>query len=242
MHAIGASARYSRAIHSTAELLAKLRIESIFVGSVARGAWLGESIERGSIDLLALMNPQQKNQLAMMASNRGFRLERDEIEQSAELDLVPLHFVDPEGDVRVHVLLASNALYGRMVAAGVISDQIADRRSQIAEDQIADRRSQIAGESEGPAGPARFDDDALATRNSQLAPPAASPAIRDLRSAISSGAISIRVARAEDLALLLLMSEDHEAVERLSNLPGFDRAAFEERLVAIGLSEWAVRA
>jgi hypothetical protein len=53
----------------------------------------------------------------MMASNRGWRVDRDEIERSEELDLIPLNFVDDEGEVRVHVLVASNALYGRMVAA-----------------------------------------------------------------------------------------------------------------------------
>lgn len=112
---IRAAARYSRAIDATAELLAKLRIEAMFVGSVARSAWLGSEVSAGSVDLVALMNAPQKNQLAMMASNRGFRVEREEIAQSEELDLVPLNFVDPEGDVRVHVLLATNALYGRMM-------------------------------------------------------------------------------------------------------------------------------
>jgi len=175
MHAIRASARHIRAIHSTAELLAKLRVESVFVGSVARAAWLGDPIEGGSIDALALMNAPQKNQLAMMASNRGYRVERDEIEQSVELDLVPLNFVDGEGDVRVHVLLASNALYGRMVAAGV-------------------------------------------------------PASCEL-----PAASSLRVPRAEDFALLLMMSEDDDAVRRMRVLPGFDNAAFDERLVSIGL-------
>jgi len=63
------------------------------------------------------MSPEQKNQVAMMASNRGFRVDREEIEGTIELDLIPLQFVDAEGDVRVHVLVASNALYGRMVAA-----------------------------------------------------------------------------------------------------------------------------
>jgi hypothetical protein len=227
MHAIRASARFSRAIQSTAELLAKLRIESIFVGSVARGAWLGEPIERGSIDVLALMNPQQKNQLAMMASNRGYRVERDEIEKSAELDLVPLNFVDAGGDVRVHVLLASNALYGRMVAGGQIAEEIADRGSQIA-GELEGCSSQLPGAK------------VLATTSSpvscELPSPAGTPAIRDLRSAIS-----LRVARAEDLALLLLLAEDHDAVARLNELPGFDRAGFEERLVAIGLGSLAVR-
>jgi hypothetical protein len=169
MHAIRASARHTRAIHSTAELLARLRVESVFVGSVARAAWLGDPIESGSIDALALMNAPQKNQLAMMASNRGYRVEPDEIEQSVELDLVPLNFVDEEGDVRVHVLLASNALYGRMVRDGVDVAQ------------------------------------------------------------------GIRVPRAEDFALLVMMSEDDDAIRRMRVLPGFDNAAFDERLVSIGL-------
>ena len=118
MHAIRASARHERAIHATAELLAKLRIEAIFVGSVARSWWLGVEVTSGSIDVLALMNAPQKNQVAMMASHRGFRVSREEIEQSEELDLVPLNFSDAEGEVRVHVLLASNALYAHMVSGG----------------------------------------------------------------------------------------------------------------------------
>ena len=174
MHAIRASARHSRAIQSTSELLGKLRVESVFVGSVARAAWLGDEIAGGSIDALALMNAPQKNQLAMMASHRGYRVEREEIEESELLDLVPLHFEDEEGEVRVHVLLASNALYGRMVSGGV-----------------------AAGD--------------------------------------------VRVPRAEDLALLLLMAEDHDAVRRLAALPEFDRAAFDQRLVSIGLAGQVAR-
>jgi hypothetical protein len=117
MQAIRAAARYHEAIHATAELLEKLRVEAMFVGGVARAAWLGGEISSGAVDVLALMNAPQKNQLAMMASNRGFRVDRDELEQAEELDLVPLHFLGPDGEVRVHVLLASNALYGRMVAS-----------------------------------------------------------------------------------------------------------------------------
>ena len=113
---------YLRAVESTAELLTKLRLDHAFVGSIARAAWLGGRVARGSIDAIAVMNPQQKNQVAMMASNRGFRVEREEIEQSEELDLIPLNFVGSEGDIRVHVLVASNALYGRMVAASQQTD------------------------------------------------------------------------------------------------------------------------
>ena len=36
MHAIRASARYSRAIHAIAELLDRLKIDAMFVGGVAR--------------------------------------------------------------------------------------------------------------------------------------------------------------------------------------------------------------
>ena len=176
MHAIRASARYNRAIHATAELLGKLRIDAMFVGNVARAAWLGGGVESGAIDVLALMNAPQRGQLAMMASNRGFRVDREEIEQSEELDLVPLNFIDDDAEVRVHVLLASNALYGRMVTAGTTA--------------LLDERE-------------------------------------------------IRVPRAEDLALLLLFAEDQATVKSLAVLPEFDRAAFQQRLVSIGLGEWA---
>src|SRR5262249_21244500 len=105
--------RYQRAIGAVSELLSKLRIEWIFVGGVARAAWLGGAVEGGSIDVVALMQPQQKNQVAMMASNRGFRVDRDEVDRTEELDLIPLHFAD----VRIHVLVATNALYARMINA-----------------------------------------------------------------------------------------------------------------------------
>ncbi|HJQ39621.1 MAG TPA: hypothetical protein VKB93_20955 [Thermoanaerobaculia bacterium] len=168
MHAIRATAAHAAAIEAIAQLLGKLRIESMFVGSVARSAWLGTEVASGAIDVLALMNAPQKNQVAMMASNRGFRVEKHEIEQSEELDLIPLNF----GDVRVHVLLASNALYGRMMA-----------------------NAQPAGET--------------------------------------------RVAAPEDLALMLLVAEDRDAVRQLMELPEFDRRVFDERLVSIGLGAMA---
>lgn len=120
MPEIRASATYARAIEAVHDLLSRLRLDFIFVGDVARSAWLGSEAGSGSVDVLATMGPQQKNQVAMMASNRGFRVEREEVEASEELDLIPLHFVaDAETDIRVHVLVASNALYGRMVAAGI---------------------------------------------------------------------------------------------------------------------------
>jgi hypothetical protein len=45
----------------------------------------------------------------------------------------------------------------------------------------------------------------------------------------------VRIPRAEDLALMLLMAEDEEAVRHLTSLPEFDLAAFRERLTSIGL-------
>lgn len=126
METVRANARYTRAASAVAELLSKLRLDSVFVGGVAASAWLGTDLAGGSIDVLVLLRDEQKNQVAMMASNRGFRVDREELEATFELDLVPLHFIDPEGEIRVHVLIASNALYGRMfatAAAAVIGDR-----------------------------------------------------------------------------------------------------------------------
>jgi len=174
MHPLRATPRHVRAIESVAELLSKLRIESMFVGSIARAAWLGGLVESGSIDVLALMQPQQKNQVAMMANNRGFRVDRDEIDAAEELDLIPLTWVDNEGDVRVHVLVASNALYARMFASA--------------------RTIEIHNR-------------------------------------------EIRVPAAEDVALLLSMSDENDDVRILAASEQFDRRAFNDKLVSIGLRE-----
>jgi len=120
---VHATAGYDQAIAAAADLLTRLRLDFAFVGNVARAAWLGTTVERGSLDILAVMAPEQKNQVAMMASNRGFVVDREEIEQSEELDLVPIRFPTGEGEVRIHVLVASNALYARMVKAAVPSER-----------------------------------------------------------------------------------------------------------------------
>ena len=173
---VHATPQYSRAIAATTDLLSRLRLEFAFVGSVARSAWLGSQVDRGALDVVVLMSPEQKNQVAMMANNRGFRVDRDEVDATAELDLIPLNFIDGDGEVRVHVLVASNALYGRMV------------------------RDSVAAE---------------------------------------GGGAPLRVATAEDLALLLALGED-EVAEMLIRLPGFDRVAYNRRLVSIGLSQLVV--
>ncbi len=119
MQNVRALPRYERAIAAVADLLTRQRIENVFLGNVACSCWLGRKVESGSLDVLALMTPQQKNPVTMMASHRGFRIDREEIERSEELDLVPLNLDDSEGTIAVHILVASNALYGRMVAAGM---------------------------------------------------------------------------------------------------------------------------
>jgi len=177
MHPLRATPRHARAVEAVAELLSKLRIESMFVGSVARAAWLGGLIDSGSIDVLGLMQPQQKNQVAMMANNRGFHVDRDEIDQAEELDLIPFNWIDADGDVRIHVLVSSNALYARM---------------------FANARTVPFYERE------------------------------------------IRVPSAEDVALLLSMSEDRDDVRALAASEAFDRRAFNEKLVSIGLRELAL--
>ena len=170
---IRATAGHAAAIRAVDELLSRQRIEHLFLGGVARAAWLGGVVDAGSIDVLGLMQSQQKNHVAMMAGNRGFHVDRDEVERTAELDLVPLTF----DGVRVHVLVASNALYARMFAT---------------------------------AQPAQCGDG------------------------------EVRVPSAEDLALLLMMSEDKDAIRQLAAKPEFDRALYNEKLTSIGLGALVV--
>jgi len=168
---------YARGIASVADLLTRLRIDFIFAGGVARAAWLGGEMRSGSIDVIAVMKPEQKNQVAMMAKNRDFRVDPDQIAQSEELDLVPLTYHEIEGTIRVHVLVASNALYGTMVAK-------------------ADRA--LLGE------------------------------------------LEVKIPPAEDMALLLAMSEDEEALRALIAAPHFDRDAYNRKLISIGLREHVI--
>lgn len=171
---VQAAPQWSAAIEATSELLTKLKMEFAFVGVVAHSAWLGSTVDAGSIDVLTLMTTEQKNNVAMMASNRGFTVDRAEIDQSEELDLVPLKF----DDVRVHVLVASNALYGRMVKSA-----------------------------------------AAATLHERV----------------------VRVASAEDLALLSMIGEDTTTTGALLDMNGFDRPMLNRKLVSIGLGDLVVR-
>lgn len=137
MPVIRSDARHRRALSAAADLLGRLRIDFMFVGNVALSGWLGAEVTSGPIDLVAVLKPEQKNQVVMMGTHRGFRVDREELDSAEELDLIPLHFVDEEGDVRVHVLVASNALYGRMVAgakAATIDGRDGEVRVPSAED------------------------------------------------------------------------------------------------------------
>lgn len=113
---------FVEAIKSVSGLLIRLRVEHVFVGGLATSAWLGEPFEGGSVDVLAAVSPEGKTQIPMMASQRGFLVDRDELEAAEELDLIPLRFSVAGRMVRVHVLVASNALYGNMFRTAVESD------------------------------------------------------------------------------------------------------------------------
>jgi len=103
------------AVRATEELLTRLQIPHAFVGEVALAAWLGRPAAVGSIDVLALITPDRSRQIPMMASNRGFLVDENELEETRELDLIPMRFAHESGNPRVHVLMASNALYSRML-------------------------------------------------------------------------------------------------------------------------------
>jgi hypothetical protein len=218
VHPIAASPPYEQAIAAVADLLTRQRLAFVFAGSVARAAHLGTPISAGSIDVIATMGPQQKNQVAMMASNRGFRVEREEIEAAEELDLIPMHFES----VRVHVLVASNALYGRMVADGVVAElpgcQAANATAATRQPTTDNRQPNT--------------DNRQPTTDDPIGQPG-NPATRQP---------AIRVPKIEDLALLLQMSNDVTSLMRLIDSPEFDRDAYNRKLVSIGLRELVVPA
>ena len=119
---IDAQPHLIEAIKAVSGLLIRLRVEYVFVGSLATAAWLSEKVEGGSVDVLAAVSPEGKNQIPMMASQRGFVVDRDELLAAEELDLIPLQFPILGRTVRIHVLIASNALYGNMFRTSVEAD------------------------------------------------------------------------------------------------------------------------
>lgn len=112
---VEAAEPYRSAIAAVDDLLGRLRTERAFVGSVAVSAWLDRPVQGGSVDVLVTLTPEGRTQVPMMASNTGFTVVREEVEAAEQLDLVPLRFGDEGSQVRIHVLIASNALYGTMV-------------------------------------------------------------------------------------------------------------------------------
>jgi hypothetical protein len=110
---------WEAAIRSITDLLGRLKMDHAFVGSVAAAAWRGGDVASGSIDVLVLIPPERKRQIPTMAANRGFEVDRDEVEATDELDLVPLKLRHGDFLVRIHVLVASNALYAHMVTGAV---------------------------------------------------------------------------------------------------------------------------
>ena len=111
---------------AVADLLTRLRTDFAFVGSVAKSAWFGSAVDGGPIDVLVALSPEGRHQVPMMASNRGFVIDREALDASQLLDLVPLRWPFGGDEVRIHVLIASNALYGTMIrdAAAVTIDEL----------------------------------------------------------------------------------------------------------------------
>ncbi|MBI2214956.1 MAG: hypothetical protein HYU52_15015 [Acidobacteria bacterium] len=101
------------------ELLARQQVVHAFVGEVAIGAWTGRCVETGSVDVLALVSPDRCQQIPMMASHRGFRVDEADVESARELDLIPMRWGKGTSAPRVHVLMATNALYAAMLNRAV---------------------------------------------------------------------------------------------------------------------------
>lgn len=107
------------ATQALAALFGELRMDYAFVGEIALHVWLGRQIDpAGPIDVLALVQTDRSRQISKMAPDQGFRIDAAEAERAEELDLLPMTWLGAETPVRVHVLFASNALYGRMVRDG----------------------------------------------------------------------------------------------------------------------------
>lgn len=176
---IRASAAHEKAIDALAGLLEKFKVDSAFVGQVAESVWLEEEVRKGSIDVLAVVGPDRRQQIPMMAmaQNRCFQVDKEAVEAARELDLIPMTFSSDGRNVPVHVLIASNALYSIMIRDSV-------------ETRIGDRK--------------------------------------------------VKVVRAEDLALLLVVDDSNEAREKITKIvknvgSDFDLDSFNERLGSLGL-------
>lgn len=168
------SSRLAAAL-AISEILARQQVTHAFVGEIAVGAWTGRRVETGAVDLLALVSPDRCQQIPTMASHRGFAVDPADVDAARELDLIPMRWGGPAGP-RVHVLMATNALYAKMLL-------------RVAEAKL--------------------------------------------------GEATVPVVHAEDLALMLVLSDrDDVSVDELAIRAGdaFDRARFDETLRTIGLA------
>lgn len=107
------------AVTAVTELLGRLKIGVAWVGEVALATWLGEPLgPAGAVDVLAVVPTDRSRQIPMMARHHGFRIDEEEARRTEELDLLPMTRKGEGEGVRVHVLFATNALYGTMVRDG----------------------------------------------------------------------------------------------------------------------------
>jgi hypothetical protein len=167
------------AARAAAAMLATLRMDHAIVGDLALHAWLEEDVPAaGSVDLLGMVQTERAGQIPRIAPDHGFHVDPAQAAEAEELDLLPMTWRGGEREVKVHLLFATNALYGRMVRESVA----------------------VAGEES-----------------------------------------ELKVIRAEDLALLLLVSDEPEALAAIARLrlklgPALDVEGLNRKLVSIGLS------
>lgn len=118
---VTAAKGHELAIEAIASLLEKLKIDCAFVGQVAESAWLRKPVDKGSVDVVAVVGPDRRQQIPMMAmaQNRCFEVDREAVEAAQELDLIPLAFSAESRTIPIHILIASNALYSIMIRDSV---------------------------------------------------------------------------------------------------------------------------
>jgi len=97
------------------DILTRQQVAHAFLGEIAIGAWTGRRVESGAVDVLALVSPDRCQQIPMMASHRGFTVDAAEVEAARELDLIPMRWGGDDASPRVHVLMATNTLYAKML-------------------------------------------------------------------------------------------------------------------------------
>lgn len=102
----------------TAALLRQVEAPYAFVGDVALNAWLDRPHNGHTVDVVTLLGDRPTSLLAA-AGEAGLTFDEREIARCEELDLIPLRFDGRSDSVRIHLLLATNALYGRMIQSAV---------------------------------------------------------------------------------------------------------------------------